>query len=275
MKKFAAIFLIAFSTGLHAQGGNPNNAYVNINGCVVCDQYTSGSSFTLNGTTYTAVNRSLLETMRDNGTDLSQVCVSLVTDMTDLFLDENLFNGNINYWDVSNVTSMVRMFDGATSFNQDLTNWDVSNVTSMEGMFWNAQSFDGAIENWDVSSVQNMRWMFDGALNMQADIGNWDVSNISNSGAMGFMFNGASSFNHDLSGWCVTNIPSLPTNFSTNSALSAANHPVWGTCPPPNYNPNNAYVDSVAPGLGCVVCDQYAAGDTFSTGRRNYMVYGC
>lgn len=45
------------------------------------------------------------------------------------------------------------------------------------------------------------------------------------------MFNGATIFNDDLSGWCVTNIPSEPTNFSTGSALSAPNKPVWGTCP--------------------------------------------
>ena len=45
------------------------------------------------------------------------------------------------------------------------------------------------------------------------------------------MFNGASSFNQDLSGWCVTNITSIPSYFKYNCPLSAANTPVWGTCP--------------------------------------------
>jgi len=31
-----------------------------------------------------------------------------------------------------------------------------------------------------------------------------------------------------------------------------------------NYNLNNAYINATSPGLGCVVCDAYAAGDTFS-----------
>ena len=31
-----------------------------------------------------------------------------------------------------------------------------------------------------------------------------------------------------------------------------------------NSNPNNAYINAASPGLGCVVCDAYAAGDTFS-----------
>ena len=31
-----------------------------------------------------------------------------------------------------------------------------------------------------------------------------------------------------------------------------------------NYNLNNAYINATSPGLGCVVCDAYVAGDTFS-----------
>ena len=42
----------------------------------------------------------------------------------------------------------------------------------------------------------------------------------------------ASSFNQVLSDRCVTNIFSEPYNFATNSALTNANKPLWGTCPP-------------------------------------------
>ena len=45
------------------------------------------------------------------------------------------------------------------------------------------------------------------------------------------MFNSADNFNQDLSGWCVSNIPSEPSDFTTNSALTEANKPIWGTCP--------------------------------------------
>jgi len=45
------------------------------------------------------------------------------------------------------------------------------------------------------------------------------------------MFLEATVFNQDLSGWCVTNITSEPENFATDSALTDANKPVWGTCP--------------------------------------------
>jgi hypothetical protein len=49
---------------------------------------------------------------------------------------------------------------------------------------------------------------------------------------MGFMFLRTYIFNQDLTGWCVTLIPSEPSAFSLDSALTPANKPVWGTCPP-------------------------------------------
>jgi len=45
------------------------------------------------------------------------------------------------------------------------------------------------------------------------------------------LFLNAAAFNQDLTGWCVTNITSEPSNFADNSALTAGNKPVWGTCP--------------------------------------------
>ncbi|NBR82678.1 MAG: LamG domain-containing protein, partial [Flavobacteriia bacterium] len=67
---------------MYSEQLNPHNASVNADGCVVCDQYQSGEVFSLDSgsTFYTAVDKGLLESMRDNGADLSKVCVSLVTD---------------------------------------------------------------------------------------------------------------------------------------------------------------------------------------------------
>ena len=70
--------------------------------------------------------------------------------------------------------------------------------------------------------------LFFRASSFNQDISNWNVSNVI---TMNGMFTIATSFNQDLSQWCVSNISSLPSDFSTNSALTAANHPVWGTCP--------------------------------------------
>ena len=64
-------------------------------------------------------------------------------------------------------------------------------------------------------------------------ISNWDVSNLE-AGSLDYMFAYCTNFNQDLSGWCVSQVTSPPIDFSTNSALTPANHPVWGTCPNPS-----------------------------------------
>ena len=39
-------------------------------------------------------------------------------------------------------------------------------------------------------------------------------------------------FNQDLTNWCVSNFQSLPDEeFSSGSALTEDNKPIWGTCP--------------------------------------------
>lgn len=63
-------------------------------------------------------------------------------------------------------------------------------------------------------------------------ISNWDVSNLE-ARSFDYMFAYCTNFNQDLSGWCVSQVTSPPIDFSTNSALTPANHPVWGTCPNP------------------------------------------
>ena len=48
------------------------------------------------------------------------LCTSLVTDMSNLFLANDTFNSNINFWDTSVVITMKSMFKEAVKFNQDI-----------------------------------------------------------------------------------------------------------------------------------------------------------
>jgi surface protein len=158
--------------------GNPNNAIINSNGCIECDNYVVGDTFALNQRVMIVADRNMLDAAFSNGDDLTQYCVS-------------------------KVTSMNFMFNGSSTFNQDISNWDVSNVTNMTYMFYQTYAFN-------------------------QDIGNWDVSNVTD---MSTMFSRAYAFNQDLTQWCVSQFSTMPASFSTNSALTASNHPVWGTCP--------------------------------------------
>ena len=245
MKHLFSFVLFTVTLSLFSQ----TTPYVNSRGCVVCDMLTPGEIFILNGNPYMAVDRPMLEYKRDNAHDLSKVCVSLINDMSNLFVNNLSFNQDIGTWDVSNVTDMTRMFEMSdfnqdignwdvsnvtdmtrmfehTPFNQDISSWDVSNVTSMAGMFHLAMDFNKDIGIWDVGNVKNVSNMFSTAWSFKKDIGNWDVSNVTD---MSHMFHN-SSFNRDLTDWCVMNIPSQPSGFSLNSALTPSNHPIWGTC---------------------------------------------
>ena len=90
---------------LNTSYSNPNNAFINSNGCIECDNYAVGDTFMLNGQNYIVADRSMLDDAVSNEDDLTQFCVSKVTDMSYIFRN--------------------------TSFNQDIRNWDVSNVRNM------------------------------------------------------------------------------------------------------------------------------------------------
>ena len=132
----------------------------------------------------------------------NRIVTTLMTDMSLIFFNANLFNEDISSWDTSNVTDMSYMFANASTFNQNIGSWDTSNVTNMNGMFYGANAFN-----------QN--------------IGSWNTSNVTN---MSYMFLQASAFNQNISSWNVTKVsPKPPPNFSTGSALIA--QPTW--IPPP------------------------------------------
>ena len=188
----------------------------------------------VNGVEYTAVDREMLISMVQNGDDVSKVVTTLVTDMSDVFSQNDSFNQDISSWDVSNVTNMSGMFDRARNFNngnnqnkdisfwdvssvtdmrfmfhnawrfnQDIGTWDVSKVTDMSYMFLDAQEFNQDISNWDVSNVREIKGMFEQARSFNQPIGNWDVSNITN---MSRVFYGARSFNQDIRNWNVSHV---------------------------------------------------------------------
>ena len=129
--------------------GNPNNAIINANGCVECDNYAVGDTFQMNQQIYIVANRSMLLTAFANGDDMSTYCTSKVTSMFRLF--SGPFNQDISNWDVSNVTDMWRLFY-STGFSQDIGNWDVSNVTGMSN-FFGGRNYNHDLSGWCVTKI--------------------------------------------------------------------------------------------------------------------------
>ncbi len=167
-----------------------------------------GDSEVINGITYTVVSEQQLRDMIANDEDLTIVCTSLVTDMSNL-IPFGPFNQDISSWDVSNVVNMFRLFSNTTRFNQDISSWDVSSVEDMTSMFENAASFNQNINSWDVSNVKFMSFMFRSS-SFNQDISSWNVSNVE---SMFRMFMNNASFSQDLSPWNVSNVRTMKQMF--------------------------------------------------------------
>jgi surface protein len=186
--------------------------YLDSNGITIkCPDAKVGYKATINKKEYTVVDRNGLQSMINNGEDLTCICTSKIFLMNYLRLDPS-FNQDISSWDTSNVTVMQSMFSGADSFNQDISSWNTSNVTNMGEMFSRASAFNQDIGNWNTSNVTNMAFMFAAAESFNQDIGNWNTSNVTN---MAVMFASASSFNQDISSWDTSNVIGMAAMFES------------------------------------------------------------
>ncbi|MFD1628742.1 BspA family leucine-rich repeat surface protein [Pseudopedobacter beijingensis] len=196
---------------------------------VSIDQWGKSQWKAMNNSFYGASN------LEYRATDIPDL--SAVQDMSGMFRDNTIFNGNIGNWNVAAATNMNAMFKGATSFNQDIKNWDVSNVTNMGAMFENAELFNKDLADWSVAKVTTMNAMFQGARAFNGNIGNtWDVAEVVD---MGAMFANAIVFNQSLGNWNISKVTNMQ-NMLDYSALSKANYDAtligWASQPTLNNN---------------------------------------
>ncbi|MBT4959691.1 MAG: DUF285 domain-containing protein [Flavobacteriaceae bacterium] len=112
-----------------------------------------GTTYEINGITYTVVDNTMLKSWISTGKDLSTAVTTLVTDMKELFKNNSSFNTNICSWDVSNVTTMEGMFEGASVFNKDISKWDTNKVTNMDKMFKSCTNFNQDLSKWCVVNL--------------------------------------------------------------------------------------------------------------------------
>jgi len=147
------------------------------------------------------VDNTSIITERDNGTDMSTLCVSNVTNMSNLFKSASApYVGSLSEWDVSHVLSMANMFNQyGYNINDNWSKWNVSNVQSFKSMFSWLDSVDININisSWDISGAYDLSYMFYYALNFSEDISSWDISHATN---MKYMLS-YTSFNSPVSNW--------------------------------------------------------------------------
>ena len=79
---------------------------------------------------------------------------SRVSDMSQMFDGNSVFNQPIGTWDTTNVTNMSRMFEGSSAFDQDLSNWIVTGVTVFGSTFMSSvvtlstENYDLLLSGW-------------------------------------------------------------------------------------------------------------------------------
>ena len=138
--------------------------------------------------------------------------VSLITDMSELFMKQELidFNENISNWNVSNVTNMAMMFYESQAFNQPIDKWNVLNVTDMMSMFNSSKAFNQPIDKWNVSNVTDMSGMFYKSKAFNQPIDKWNVSKVT---IMSGMFYESEVFNQPIDKWDVSNVKEMDEMF--------------------------------------------------------------
>ena len=164
----------------------------------------------------------------------------------------------MRYWGGgSNVTLVIPawmedlsgLFDGATNIGSLLGSIALPKIITlgkpktMSRTFYNAFAY--GTDNYsplasavvfgemDVSEVTDFSYCFGQCFQANPDVQNWNVANATNMTGMFQIVTDSTTdvWTRDLSKWCVSKIPSQPTNFSLNHPMTAAQKPVWGTCP--------------------------------------------
>ncbi|WP_434335371.1 BspA family leucine-rich repeat surface protein [Mycoplasma capricolum subsp. capricolum] len=85
-------------------------------------------------------------------------------------------------WDTSKIKDMSYVFSNNHIFDGDLSKWNTENVENMQGMFKNAIKFNnnGKPLSWNTTKVTSMESMFDGAKSFKQNLSSWTVDNVVN-----------------------------------------------------------------------------------------------
>ena len=199
----------------------PNPIYRHTNGVTIkaaaCAE--SGKEYMFEGQKYYVARDKddIKQKIATNSYPANRIVTTRVTELNNLFENNNTFNQDIWNWDTSNVTSMIYTFRQAYAFNQDINYWDVSKVIRMDGMFLVASAFNKPLNRWNTSNVESMTDMFAVTHNFNQDISNWNVSKVN---TMRHMFAYTTSYNQPLTNWNTSNVRNMDAMFWESKAFN-------------------------------------------------------
>ena len=199
----------------------PNPIYRHTNGVTIkaaaCAE--SGKEYMFEGQKYYVARDKddIKQKIATNSYPANRIVTTRVTELNNLFENNNTFNQDIWNWDTSNVTSMIYTFRQAYAFNQDINYWDVSKVRDMSWMFLVASAFNKPLNRWNTSNVENMADMFAVTYNFNQDISNWNVSKVN---TMRHMFAYTTNYNKPLTNWNTSNVRNMDRMFWESKAFN-------------------------------------------------------
>ena len=139
---------------------------------------------------------------------LSDIDVSELDDLSDIFYQFLVEVVDISGWDTSNFTTMAYMFNQCSKLKKiiGIENLDVSKSEDVSYMFYGGENLvELDLTNWNPKLLQKTRYMFYGCSNLKIikNIENWQLPNIKD---VRSMFSGCTKLDVDLSNWDLTNI---------------------------------------------------------------------
>ena len=160
--------------------------------------------------------------------DLTDIDVSELDDLSDIFYQFLVEVVDISGWDISNVTIMDAMFGCCEKLKKiiGIENLDVSKLEDANSMFYMCENLvELDLTKWNPISLQNTSDMFYGCSNLKfiKNIENWQLPNIND---VSYMFYDCAKLDVDLSNWDLTNIKkSFKTGIVANSGISKNHYP--------------------------------------------------
>ena len=140
--------------------------------------------------------------------DLTDLDISELDDLSDIFYQFLVEVVDISGWDTSNVITMEDMFCCCKKLKKiiGIENLDVSKLEYTNHMFYECKNLvELDLTNWNPISLQNTYDMFYDCSNLKIikNIENWQLPNIKD---IRYMFGGCTKLDVDLSNWDLTNI---------------------------------------------------------------------